>query len=98
MLVRVILLGMMVQLLVIGYVFYQSYKGRQDVVIAQRSGCERAKLDRRANSGGWRIAENARRHSGNIVVADKYESIAEGQEKRSLINCTKAFPNASLLP
>lgn len=54
---------MLLQLGVIGYVFYQSYAGRESVVDASRLGCERSKLDREANAIGWRTAETAREHS-----------------------------------
>lgn len=98
MLVKIILIGMIVQLLFIVYVFYQSYEGRVRVVNAQRAGCERAKLDRNANASGWRIAEGARRKEGNIIVATRYKNIAEGLEARSRIRCTTAFADASILP
>jgi hypothetical protein len=94
----VILIFLAVQLLLIGYVFYQSYQGRADVVYNARRGCERGKLDRNANAEGWRIAEAARRHDGQIAVANKYARIASGQEKRSRINCNKAYPKAGVFP
>jgi hypothetical protein len=95
---KLILIGMAIQLLVIGYVFFQSYKGRENVVLHAREGCERAKLDRSVNAEGWRIAEDARRSAGDIAVADKYASIASSLESRSRINCTEKFPKAGLLP
>lgn len=55
-----ILIGLCVNLAVIGYVFYQSYAGREAVVKATRNGCERGKRDRKANALGWRTAEMAR--------------------------------------
>jgi len=57
---KLIIAVMVVQLAVIGYVFFQSYKGRSDVVDSQRDGCDRGKLDRSANARGWRTAEDAR--------------------------------------
>lgn len=97
-LAKLILIGMTVQLLVIGYVFYQSYSGRVDVVESQRKGCKRGKLDRGDNAAGWRIAENARRADGQIEVANKYKKIASGLEKRSRIHCDDVYPKASFLP
>lgn len=97
-LVKLIITGMVVQLLVVGYVFYQSYQGRRDLVDDQRAACDRGKRDRKANAKGWRIAEAARRVDGESDVADKYKSIAEGLKRRSRIDCHSAFPNASLLP
>ena len=97
-LVKLLLVGMLVQLFVIGYIFYQSYVGRSEVVAAQRKGCERGKNDRDANAQGWRIAELARRESGNIFVANHYARIASGLEERSRINCNAVYPSAGLLP
>jgi hypothetical protein len=85
-------------LLVIGYVFYQSYQGRADLVQSQRFGCERGKKDRNANARGWRIAEKARVAEGELDVAEQYRKIAAGLERRGRIDCVKAFPKAGLLP
>lgn len=93
-----IVIGMLVQLAVIGYVFYSSYEGRKDLVISQRAGCERGLLDRSANSQGWRIAELARAVTGDFGVAEEYDEIASGLEKRSQIICAKAYPKASIFP
>ena len=97
-LAKLLILGMLVQLLFIAYVFFQSYDGRKGVVHTQRIGCERAKRDRQANAVGWRIAEAARRAGGQIVVANKYRHIASELEQRSKIDCEKAFPSATVLP
>lgn len=95
---KLILLGMAVQLIVIVYVFYQSYKGRSDLIHTQRAGCERGKLDRQANAVGWRIAEAARIASGDQAVAAKYNVLATSLEKRGRINCSAEYPKARLLP
>lgn len=58
--VRLMIYGMIAFLLLVGYVFFQSYQGRSDLVQSQRNGCERGKLDRAANAEGWRTAETAR--------------------------------------
>ena len=97
-LTMLVVTGLIVQILVIGYVFYQSYQGRVEIVHAQRAGCERSKLDRNANAGGWRIAEAARRAEGQTDVANHYAAIAAGLEARSRIDCIKAFPNPGALP
>lgn len=97
-LVKLIMIGLTLQLLLWGYVLYQSYQGRADLIKAQRGGCERGKLDRDANARGWRTAEAARKAEGQIHIADLYAHIAAGQEKRSRIDCSKAYPKASLLP
>lgn len=93
-----ILIGMLVQLAVIGYVFYSSYEGRKDLVKSQRAGCERGKLDRSANGEGWRIAEGARQASGDYTVAAQYDIIAVGLEDRSKIICSDVYPKASIFP
>lgn len=120
-LVRLIIGAFLVNLMVLGYVFYQSYQGREDLVQNNRAACERGKLDRFANAVGWRTAETARLNTladtlhisyaeakaleeheltpddpPDLVAARKYNSIAFGLEKRSKIDCTKAFPKAGL--
>lgn len=97
-LAKLILVLMAIQLLVILYVGWSSYNGRQDLVESQRAGCNRAKLDRSANAQGWRIAEAARRAEGQEVVAKAYNDIAEGLEDRSRIDCIDAFPKARIIP
>lgn len=59
-LVRLIIGVFIVNLMVLSYVFYQSYKGREDLVTNNRAACEPAKRDRAANALGWRTAEIAR--------------------------------------
>lgn len=98
MLTQLLLIGMVVQMLVVGYVFYQSYAGRTKLVHSQRAGCERSKFDRQANAAGWRIAEAARRAGGQIVVANRYRDIASKMEDRSRIKCDQVYPTAGILP
>ena len=95
---RLIIVGMFVQLACIAYVFLQSYDGRKDLIRAQRAECVRSKQDRQANAKGWRIAEAARRQSGQIAVANKYRIIAVGLDARSRIGCSQAYPKARALP
>lgn len=95
---KLIIIGMAIQLLVIGYVFYQSYQGRSDVIHSQRLGCSRGKKDRKSNAKGWRIAQDAREADGDILVAKKYGRLASDLEGRAKINCHTAFPKAGLLP
>lgn len=96
--VRLMIGAMICLLLVVAYVFYQSYEGRANVVTAQRAACERGKKDRNANAEGWRIAQAARNADGQTEVARKYSKIAAGLERRGRINCEKAFPKAGLIP
>lgn len=95
---KLVVLGMIIQLLVISYVFYVDYRGRSKTVNNQRAACERGKLDRASNAEGWRIAEAARRESGDLVVAVRYSQLARDLEERAQINCEEAFPRASLIP
>lgn len=97
-LTRLMIFGMVCLLVVVGYVFWQSYEARHTTVQSQRAGCERSKLDRIANAHGWRIAEDARRAEGNYQVANDYRDIAESLEERSRINCKKVYPDASFFP
>ena len=107
-LVRVVTTVLLVQLTLLFYVFEQSYQGRQRVVEAQRSACERGKADRAVNAKGWRVAQKARQHSaqfergdqrtGDLDAARLYGRIAASLESRSgkNLNCTAVFPHASL--
>lgn len=110
-LAKLIVIGMLVQLLVIGYVFYSNYQGRKDNVKSLRAGCERGKIDRkdsaraaRANATNWSKAAAIRRKSGDISVALAYEGnslkqtiSADSLLRRSRINCAEAYPKASIL-
>jgi hypothetical protein len=62
-LVKLLIIGMVCFLTLIGYVLWQSYEGRADLVTASRTACERGKLDRGANAQGWRTAQVAREKS-----------------------------------
>lgn len=90
--------GMICLLVVVGYVFWQSYAGRSDLVDSQRAGCARGKLDRIVNARGWRIAEDARRGEGNFKIANSYQKIAESLEERAHIDCEEVFPKARFFP
>jgi hypothetical protein len=98
--VVLVLIAMLVQLFVIGYVFYSTYLDRISLVDYQRGGCERAKLDRTVNSRGWRIAEGARRNNGELDVANEYAAIARSLETRTgeNLNCDEAFPKEGIFP
>lgn len=92
-----ILIGMVVQLVVIGYVFWSQYEGRKDNVANLRAGCRRGKGDRRDNAAAWRIAANARSIEGDFDVAERYSIIASNLERRASINCLEAYPKASVI-
>lgn len=59
-LAKLVLACLVLELIGLGYVFYQSYQGRSELVSDNRAACERGKKDRKANAEGWRTAETAR--------------------------------------
>jgi hypothetical protein len=87
-----------VAIMITSYVLTQSYQGRVELRDSQVRGCHRSQLDRSANARGWRIAEHARRADGQTTVAAEYARIAAGLERRSRIDCARAFPHPSLIP
>lgn len=81
-------------------VLAQGYAGRVALRDSQLAACERAKLDRRVNAEGWRVAEHARRASGtatDLRAADLYDRIATGLEMRARVVCARAYPPVRLL-
>jgi hypothetical protein len=109
-LAKLIIIGMCVQLLVIGYVFYQSYQGRVDVVNSQRAGCERGKLDRTDNADFQRAhAEYIRKvvlaasvkqdvKDAAYTALDTFSRTSASLTKRAKINCEDVYPKVSLIP
>lgn len=96
--VKLLILGMLCFLALLGYVLWQSYEGRVDLVNASRAACERGKLDRMANASGWRIAQQRALSQGQPWFARQYNQIANGLEVRGRISCSVVFPDASFLP
>jgi hypothetical protein len=108
--VKLVIGGLVMILLLVGYTFYQSYKGRVDLVNAQTQECKRAKLDRLDN------AEFQRAHATyirRVVLAQSVEEdvkraartalrtfrrTASGLEDRAKIDCSTVIPKASLIP
>lgn len=109
-LAKMLIVGLFVNLAVVGYVFYQSYAGRESVVNSQRGGCERGKKDRIDNAA----FQNAhKRYIEKVVLARSvkpdvkaaareaiktYTVTAADLTKRAKISCAVAYPKASLLP
>lgn len=102
--------GMAVQLLVVFYVFYSNYQGRANAVEAQRSGCERGKLDRSDNADFQRTQRD---YIGKVVLAASvHEDVKRAAREavavfnrtsdslwhRAQIDCVSAIPDASLFP
>lgn len=87
--------------LLVASVWAVGYQGRADLVKTQRLGCERGKLDRRANAAGWRFAERSRQVADqrqDLEAAGRYAEIAAELEERGRVNCAVAYPSPRLLP
>jgi hypothetical protein len=109
-LARLIILGMFIQLLVIGYVFLQAYDQRVILVDSQRQSCEQEKLDRKDNADFQTaqtdyiaVLSNTTSVGKDVKVAAKranetYKRTSTSLTDRTKIDCTEAFPDASLLP
>jgi hypothetical protein len=109
-LAQLVVIGMAVQLLVIGYVFYQSYQGRNDVVSSQRQGCERGKLDRQDNADfqiaqtiyitgvtdAQSVREDVKQAARKAVIT--FHRTSQSLKKRARIDCAHVYPKAGLLP
>lgn len=86
------------------------FEGRMDVVEANRAACERSKLDRIDDAAGWTahrdyiqnltqaasIKEDIKREAR--VVIKVYERISVDLTKRSLVDCERENPPASVVP
>lgn len=109
-LVRLILIGMAVQLIVIFYVGWESYAGRVNLVKSQRAGCERGKLDRTDNADFQRahtkyitsvtdaasVKEDVKSAAREAVQT--FRRTSEELTQRAHIICADVYPKASLLP
>lgn len=107
-LAELVVIGMIVQLGVIAYVFVTDYHGRQDNVRSAREGCERDKLDRTAaaelNDALLDSFKASQKRLPRVVSKERLEAVArikksnQGLKKRAKINCNERYPKASLLP
>lgn len=108
--VKVLLIAMLVQLAVISYVFITGYQGRLDTVRAQRAGCERSKLDRKDNAD-FQVAHRIYIHrvtdadsvkedvkSAARAAVKTFDRTSASLAERAQIDCSKAFPKASIFP
>ena len=95
-LMKFAILVLLLFLLLTGVVFLQSIIGRSnlaeasrqarsELVDSQRHGCERGKLDRRANARGWRTAQKARMKTlaQDLDISYKEVTILLGQLPRA---------------
>jgi hypothetical protein len=105
-----ILIGMLAQLLVIGYVFYSAYERRVEMTGKSRVACERNKLDRADNAdfqrahtkyitsvtGAASVQEDVKRAARKAVVT--FRRTSNSLTSRSKIDCKTAFPDPTLFP
>lgn len=108
--VQVVVIGMLVQLAVIGYVFYSAYARRVDATKNNRAACERNKLDRTdvadfqkaqtvyitSVTGAASVKEDVKRAARKAILT--FDRTSQGLTERSKIDCTKAFPDPTLFP
>lgn len=109
-LVKMIIIGMIVQLSVVGFVAYSSFKDRGDLVHAQRRACERGKLDRTDNAD-FQVAH--KKYIDKVVLAQSvkedvkkaardavkiYNRTSADLAKRARIRCAEAFPKGGVVP
>jgi hypothetical protein len=108
--VRIVVIGMVIQLGVISYVFYSAYERRVDMTANTRAGCERNKLDRsdvaafqRAQTtyitsvtGAASVHEDVKRAARKAILT--FDRTSKGLTARSKIDCKKAFPDPTLFP
>lgn len=107
---RLIILGMFIQLLVIGYVFFQGYDQRVTLVESQRRGCERGKLDRKDNADFQTAQTDYITVLSNTTSVGKdvkeaantanqtYKRTSASLAERAKTKCEDVYPDASLLP
>lgn len=108
--VKLVIIGLSIQLLVILFVLYSSYEGRVRLVESQQRGCERGKLDRADNAAfqrahtiyitkvtGAKSVKQDVKDAAEIAVIT-FRRTSANLAARSKIDCETAFPKASFLP
>lgn len=110
-LVKVVIITLVIQLLVIGYVFFQGYRDRQAIVDAARLACrDRGKTANQANAD-FQTAHTRYLHGliqANLLhgetkdLADEaivtYRRTSALLHDLATVNCEKVHPNARLIP
>lgn len=109
-LVKMIIIGMIVQLTVVGFVAYSTFDDRSDLVNAQRAGCERSKLDRKDNAD-FQVAH--KRYIDKVVLAQSvkedvkqaardavrtYNRTSADLAARAKLKCAVLFPKGGVIP
>jgi hypothetical protein len=96
--------------MVTGYAVWLSYDGRNDSAQAERRGCERDRIDRRANADSWTahltylrnvtaaasVKQDVKRAARDAI--EVYERTAMDLQKVASISCDDQYPGASLVP
>lgn len=105
---KLVIIGMVVQLGVIAYVFITEHNGRQDAVFAAREGCKRDVLDRQAsvtlNENILKAFREGQRQAPQVLTptrkraVEEIESTTSGLDDRAHINCTERYPDAGWFP
>ncbi len=94
------------------FITWQSYEGRTKLVDSQRSGCERGKVDRTMISAAFEAqsdylnlvldAESVKKDVKDAALVNQSQQNKSATDLKSRtglnLDCTKAFPDASLLP
>ena len=108
--VKVILIGMFVQLGVMGFVPVSFYKGRADTAVNSQKGCDRNKKDRKDNADFQNAQKDyikkvvlAQSVKNDVKQAAKeavktFDRTSASLTRRSKINCKAAFPKGGVLP
>jgi uncharacterized membrane protein YebE (DUF533 family) len=109
-LVKMIIVGMVVQLSVVGYVAYSSWKGHDDTAKNSQAGCERTKQDRKDNADFQTAQKN---YINKVVLAQSvkpdvknaareaiktFDRTSASLTKRAKIDCDAAFPKGGIFP
>lgn len=105
---RLVIIGMLVQLGVIVYVFATEHNGRQDAVNAAREGCKRDVLDRQAsvtlNENILKAFREGQKQAPQVLTptrkkaVEEIESTTAGLDERAHINCLERYPDAGWFP
>lgn len=106
--IRLLIIVLLIQLSIMGYIVKESYEGRQDIVAAARQDCMVADKDREAaavigqavldgfyDTDGIQRGKNSA--SRNVAEAD-IRATVDGLELRGEIKCEEVFQDAEIWP
>ena len=98
------IIGMLIQLAVIGYIYVNDHIDDHSLVQSQRAGCERNKLDRIANAEFQRAHARYIHELTSVQTVEvevrraaeealrTFERTSTSLTERSKINCREAYP------